>query len=240
MMWLTWRRYRARVTALSVYVLALVVAMFITEQQVQSTIATCSHLAVAKALGTACPMASSRLQGRDNLVVLGVILVPIFIGLFFGAPLIAGEIETKSNRLTWTQGITRTRWLLRSWLTLAISAVVMMSALQLVVQWWAHHVYGILIAGSGWSIPSGLTGYVPVAIGVFALTFGVALGALVRSVSMSVAGTFIGLLVVTTAISVKVQGGLHPQPPWVAADIYLALSALLLGLSVWSLRRWRA
>ena len=46
--------------------------------------------------------------------LLGNVLIDFFpavIGVFWGAPLIARELDTGSYRLVWTQSVTRTRWL---------------------------------------------------------------------------------------------------------------------------------
>ena len=40
-----------------------------------------------------------------------VLVLPALIGLFWGAPLIARELEAGTHRLVWNQSITRTRWL---------------------------------------------------------------------------------------------------------------------------------
>ena len=40
-----------------------------------------------------------------------VIVFPAIIGMFWGAPLVARELETGTFRLAWTQSVTRTRWL---------------------------------------------------------------------------------------------------------------------------------
>ena len=37
---------------------------------------------------------------------------PALIGMFWGAPLIARELETGTFRLAWTQSVSRIRWLL--------------------------------------------------------------------------------------------------------------------------------
>jgi len=50
----------------------------------------------------------SFLEAALGLVVL---VVPALIGVFWGAPLIARELETGTFRLAWTQSVTRTRWL---------------------------------------------------------------------------------------------------------------------------------
>ncbi len=40
-----------------------------------------------------------------------VVVVPGIIGVFWGAPLVARELEAGTFRLAWTQSVTRTRWL---------------------------------------------------------------------------------------------------------------------------------
>jgi hypothetical protein len=45
------------------------------------------------------------------LSVLVILITPAIIGIFWGAPLIARELEAGTFRLTWNQSITRTRWL---------------------------------------------------------------------------------------------------------------------------------
>src|ERR1039458_5140856 len=65
-----------------------------------------SHLRVARRL----PVGDAELPGRDHLLrdlSLAVILVPALVGMFWGAPLIAREMETGSFRLAWTQSVTR-------------------------------------------------------------------------------------------------------------------------------------
>ena len=38
-------------------------------------------------------------------------LAPALIGIFWGAPLIARELETGTYRLAWNQSVTRARWI---------------------------------------------------------------------------------------------------------------------------------
>ena len=47
---------------------------------------------------------------RDLLGPL-MLAVPALLGIFWGAPLVARELETGTYRLAWTQSVTRTRWL---------------------------------------------------------------------------------------------------------------------------------
>src|SRR5258708_10412989 len=61
-----------------------------------------------------CPAATTALinDGDRVGIVLRVVVevVPALIGFFWGAPLVARELETGTYRLAWTQ-ITRTRWI---------------------------------------------------------------------------------------------------------------------------------
>ena len=46
------------------------------------------------------------------ILCIGLLLAaPALIGVFWGAPLVAREIEAGTFRLAWTQSVTRTRWL---------------------------------------------------------------------------------------------------------------------------------
>ena len=38
-------------------------------------------------------------------------VVPAVVGAFWGAPLVARELEAGTHRLAWTQSVTRGRWL---------------------------------------------------------------------------------------------------------------------------------
>lgn len=238
-MWITWRRYRIRIGLFALYALALIVLMIITEHGFQGVVASCNHHEVAAFQDRACRSAVSRVEGRNSVAVLGIALAPILVGLVFGAPLVASEIEGKTNRLAWAQGVTRTRWLLVTWSTLAVATAVTILILGAFAHWWAAHVFGIVVTGSGLSIPSGNTGVVLVATAIFSLSFGTSMGAVFRSLSMSVAGTLIGQLVIVTAISAN-TGGPHALPPWEVAGIYMLLATAFFGVSVLAVRRWRA
>lgn len=67
-----------------------------------------------------------------------LLVVPCALGVIFGAPLVAGELEHYTNRLTWTQGISRTRWLLMKWCITGLTLLVLALALTMVSQWWTR------------------------------------------------------------------------------------------------------
>ena len=52
---------------------------------------------------------NDRLLFNGGIAVLAV--APAVIGIFWGAPLVARELETGTYRLAWNQSVTRGRWL---------------------------------------------------------------------------------------------------------------------------------
>ena len=72
------------------------------------------------------------------LLGIGLILVaPAVIGIFWGAPLIARELETRTFTLAWNQSITRTRWLVVKLALTGLAAMAVTEALSLMYAWWA-------------------------------------------------------------------------------------------------------
>jgi ABC-type transport system involved in multi-copper enzyme maturation permease subunit len=70
----------------------------------------------SRRIPAAIAVASTTAAGRGDttlrlwLSVL-VVVVPGLLGAFWGAPLVASELESGSFRLAWTQDVSRVRWL---------------------------------------------------------------------------------------------------------------------------------
>ena len=80
------------------------------------------------------------LQNDDTLrTLLGSLVraVPAIIGIFWGAPLVARELESGTYRLAWTQSITRTRWLAVKLGVIGLASMAVAGLLSLIVTWWA-------------------------------------------------------------------------------------------------------
>ena len=65
-------------------------------------------------------------------------VAPALVGVFFGAPLIARELESGTFRLAWTQGVTRARWLMVKLALVGLASSVLAGGLSLMVAWWAN------------------------------------------------------------------------------------------------------
>ena len=96
MSWLAWRQFRAQALLAAMTTAAIVVTLVLTHEPL-------TRVAGTENISTAL----------DSLQLLGTALIglPAFIGAFWGAPLIARELETGTHRLVWTQSITRGHWL---------------------------------------------------------------------------------------------------------------------------------
>lgn len=124
-------------------------------------------------------------------------VVPALIGIFWGAPLLARELETGTYRLAWTQSVTRRRWLLTKLGVLGLAAAVVAGLLTLTITWWYRSLDAV--DANEWSVFD-RRDIVPIGYAVFAFGVGVLLGAVIRRVLPAMAGT-LGVFVVVRIAS---------------------------------------
>src|SRR6266566_2328595 len=110
--WVTWRQHRAALAGVAVLLGALSLYLLVTGLKIRAAYASV----------TAChPAGSAGCQQLSQLFDVGYYrtarttsgllqAVPVLIGVFAGAPLLARELETGTFRFAWTQGCGRTRW----------------------------------------------------------------------------------------------------------------------------------
>ncbi len=209
MIWLAWRRHRLSLLIL----VGLVVALVLWMAFVAHSYDVLQPVRQSRRIPTASDVARlSDLRNQSSIIAPLLLFLPCFVGLVLGSPLIAGEYRDHTNRLAWTQGITRTRWLLTTWWVVGLVPVVLAAALVPVAQWWSDHStveFAVSLFGFGFGRiqPStfGVTGIAPVAYTLFAFALGVALGALLRRTAWAVVGTVIlyGLLALLMATTIR-------------------------------------
>jgi hypothetical protein len=221
MTWVTWRRFRTRVVLLALFMLMLTFFMIMTLHGYHDAVAKCGTQAGMSFPETACARMVHRAESHANYVSMGIGLLPFLVGLMLGAPLVASEIENRTNRLAWSQGITRTRWLLSGWLTIAVPVVIAMSLFGLIVQWWASHVVTSSAFGAGLiqNTAFDISGVAPIAFSVFALSCGTCFGVASRRFLSPYLGTFVALFAVAEFMYVKIFPTLAPRMA-VAATSY--------------------
>jgi hypothetical protein len=128
-------------------------------------------------------------------------VVPLLFGLFWGAPLVAKEIEDGTHNLVWTQGVTRRHWLRTnvSWILLAAAA--WGASIAVLVSWWRSPENALGSRFDAFDVQ----GVVPVAYAVFAVALGIAVGSLVRRVLPAIAVTLGVFVAVRVAVGVYLR-----------------------------------
>jgi hypothetical protein len=117
---------------------------------------------------------------------------PALLGIFWGAPLLARELETGTYRLAWTQSVSRSRWLVTKIGVGAGMTVAVAGLLTLTITWWYRALDHV---GSNQYDLFERRDIAPIGYAAFAFAAGVLLGAVIRRVVPAMAATlaiFIG------------------------------------------------
>jgi hypothetical protein len=196
MTWLTWRQSR-------IQLLTALVTLVIIALTYGLTGSGLNHLYALYGTHPAEFLAQVRTGSYPVLYFAGgaiMYLAPLVIGAFWGAPLIARELEAGTHRLAWNQSVTRTRWLL---VKLAIgggAAMAFAGISGLLLTWWAGPIDksgGFPVGTSQLSkfqpIVFGTRGIVPAGAAALAFTIGVCAGLLLRR-TLPAMGVTLGVL----------------------------------------------
>lgn len=119
-----------------------------------------------------------------------IAFAPVLFGVFVGAPLLAGDLETGTAKLVTSQSVSRIRWLAAK-LSISLCVVVVCTAgIALASTWWYQPVWKT--GQITWTDPSVLnaTGPVPTALTLFNVVAGVAIGMLLGRALMAMVLTF--------------------------------------------------
>ena len=140
MSWLAWRQFRTQALVAAGALVLLAIVMVPTGLHLRhvydSSVAACTN---GTAAGDCSATISSYLSLYHQLQGwLGFLMavVPAIVGIFWGAPLVARELESGTYRLAWTQSVTRTRWLALKVAVMGVSAMVVCGLFSLGVTWW--------------------------------------------------------------------------------------------------------
>ncbi|MGP0047447.1 MAG: ABC transporter permease subunit [Solirubrobacteraceae bacterium] len=139
--------------------------------------------------------------------------------LFWGAPLIARELETQTFTLAWSQSVTRTRWLAAKLAVGGLAAVAVTEALSLLFTWWAAPLrWAAGHGGSGNSLAMNqfnplafaTHGITPLGYAAFAFALGVSVGTLIRRTVPTMAATLAIFAAVQIAMPLWIRPNLLP------------------------------
>ncbi|MBO2454634.1 ABC transporter permease subunit [Actinomadura barringtoniae] len=214
MIWLTWRQLRAGAAMLAAALAALALLLAVTGPGLSDDFSKGSAACVTQNDGCSQFFQTFYHDNQALFLITAVVvmLVPALVGLFWGAPLIARELEAGTHRLVWNQSITRTRWLAVKLGLTGLAAMVAAGIGGLAVTWWAGPV-DKAAAGNTPGFPRlgavlfPARGIVPIGYAAFAFALGVALGMLIRRTLPAMAIT----LTVFAALQVAMPLLLRPH-----------------------------
>ncbi len=219
---LTWLQFRVQALVSAAALALVAVVLAVTGPHLvhvyDTTVATCT------AHGD-CGTATSAFLGNDHFLQAAlnslVLVLPALIGIFWGAPLIARELEAGTFRLAWTQSITRRRWLAVKLGVVGLSSVVVAGLLSLMVTWWSSP-FDRVNLNRFTPAMFGERSLVPVGYAAAAFALGVTAGVLIRRTVPAMAVTLVAFVGARLAMTywargsfmapLRILSGLHVNP----------------------------
>jgi hypothetical protein len=192
--WLTWRQFRVQVLVAATAFVALGIVLGYTGPHLVHLYHSSGIISCQATPNSDCgPLIDDFTSHYPLLHSVGalIILIPGLIGVFWGAPLLARELETGTHRVAWTQSVTRTRWLTTKVVIVGVASVVTTAAFSAIIALWSSPLD--TVSGNRFS-PGTFSqrGIVPIAYAAFAFALGVAAGAVIRRMLPAMAATLGG------------------------------------------------
>jgi hypothetical protein len=223
MIWLTWRQFRTQAFTAAAALAVLAVLFALTGPHMASLYAASG---LSSCHGSSCQnlagsfeaelQSTATYQALYLISVVSILFAPAVIGLFWGAPLIARELETGTSALAWNQSVTRTRWLAVKLTAVGLTAMAVTEGLSLMQAWWAAPLgravshgapAGALYQGRFTQLIFASHGITPLGYAAFAFALGVTAGALIRRTIPAMAVT----LAVFAALQIAMPLWIRPH-----------------------------
>jgi hypothetical protein len=198
--WLTWRQFRSSAIVVLAALAAMAILLALTP--VGSELARCAGQ-------KGCPVFQTKFLGMTHNHLLqylstALVGVPALLGAFWGAPLIARELESGTYRLAWTQSVTRSRWFVTKVVLVGAATAASCGVFSLMLGAWSS-----ASVNSDRLSPAmfGERGIVPIGYALFAFAVGIVAGVLIRRTVPAMAAT----LAVFIGVRMGVQFWLRPH-----------------------------
>lgn len=214
MIWLTWRQHRKQALFAVLGLAVLAAVLILTGLPMHRAFADNGLAACLRNLGTAEYVATGSVLNCDSpaqdfynayggwiLPTVLLLVLPLLVGLFFGAPLVAREVEHGTHRLVWTQGVTRLRWALVKFGMIAAGAVLLAVGYTLLTTWWLTPLTRADPFNGRFEFPFfDLYGLAPLGYTLFAVALGVFAGTVSRKVLPAMAITLVAFIGARAAV----------------------------------------
>jgi ABC-type transport system involved in multi-copper enzyme maturation permease subunit len=224
MIWLSWRQFRVQAVVAGAALVVVAIALLATGPHLASLfdsngLPTCRTTCSADASNFI-----NQLKGSaTELIFYGstflLYAVPGLIGIFWGAPLVARELESGTFRLAWNQSVPRARWIAVKLGLVGLAAMATTGLLSLMTSWWASPIYHAAQKAGPNSLSIvdkiapplfGATGIAPVGYAAFAFALGVTAGVLIRRTIPAMAVTLVIFAGVQVVMPLLIQPHLIP------------------------------
>jgi hypothetical protein len=206
MTWVLWRQHRMQLYVAAASLAALAVLLGVTGAQMASQY---HEALLACAPTSSCGNLANDLSLGSPVLFTVVTLtaaVPALLGLFWGAPLVARELETGTDQYIWMQTITRRHWSTVKITALLLATLAFSGAVAALVTWWSSPVNAL---DQNRFDPSqfDVQGIVPIGYALFAAALGLCAGTVLRRSLPALAVT----LVVFAGVRILTEYFLRPR-----------------------------
>src|ERR1043165_7519429 len=136
MIWLSWRQFRTQAMVAAVALAVIAISLVMLGMGIRDTYD--GYLSRCQSGGDCADAMSQFTSKYTNLLLFldaAVILVPGLLGMFWGAPLVARELETGTHRLVWNQSVPRRRWLAVKLLFVGLAGMAAAGLVSLLLTW---------------------------------------------------------------------------------------------------------
>ncbi len=246
MAWVTWRHHRIALGGVAVFLGALTVWLWRAGSSLHHAYA--AAIDCHPAGSTACNELVINFDTTGGILKGGFVLqpVPALIGAFVGPLVLAYELETGTFRYAWTQAFGRWRWTLAKLVMLGVTVTAIAGAFSVLVSWY-YQPY--LASGRFYSATSPLHHWLfdlrGVAFAAWTLTafaMGALAGMAIRRAVPAIVATLAGYTVLDVVVGDVMRANYQPashfwRVQWIEGGGLLALSALLIAVTVWLVHR---
>jgi hypothetical protein len=217
MIWLAWRQHRKQALFTLVGFAVLAALMIPIGLSMRHTFADLGLPDCVRQLAQAdlspatrdtCEAGFHRFTNRYgslNLVAVLLLILPMLVGLFWGAPLVAREVEQGTHRLVWTQGISRTHWALVKFGLVGAATLTAAIGYGLGMSWWVDPLTQAARQGRFGVIVFDLQGVAPIGYTLFAVALGIFAGTIWRRMLPAMAVTLVGFAGLRAALAILVR-----------------------------------
>ena len=217
MTWLTWRQFRTQALVAVTGLAAIAIYLGYLGSRIRD-----GYAGVLSCRPSDCATARHDFGESYTLPVsiagLLLIAVPVLIGIFWGAPLIARELEERTDRLVWNQSVTRTRWLATKLVLLTLAAAAFTGLFSLLLTWSASR-YDQLLGDRFGALSFASRNVAPLGYAAFAFVLGTVAGLVARRTLVAMAVTLAVFAVVQVLVPNVVRAHLMtPVTTTVAFD----------------------